>query len=157
MPGAHDEPFFNGFGRWFATTKLNDIISFAPSPDSDAVEINFLIGGGAIQGYAHPAGISVSAMREGECWDFLFDRDVAIQDHLKGWFCTLCLAEDRSHFASVEALLQDHLFRPFDEWITTQLIPANAIGFYGGDGVTWAKLIADVQADDPPPYIVMLI
>ena len=51
-------------------------------------------------------------------------------------------------FLSIEALWEDHLFHPLRDWVATQLIPAKAIALYGGAGVTWAKLVAEDQADD---------
>jgi hypothetical protein len=157
MAAGHDLPFTRAFAAWFATAAdLHIVMVIEPCVDRDAVDIKFLTGGGALQGYAHAAGISISALWEGECWDFLHDRDVVAEFGPGGWFCTLCPADDRSHFPSIKALWEDHLFRPLKDWITTQLNSAKAIGFYCGDGVTWAKLIADDQGDDPPDNSVQL-
>ena len=158
MAAGHDRPFTRAFAAWFATAAdLHDIMVIEPCADRDAVDIKFRIGGDALQGYAHAAGISISALWKGECWDFLFDRDVVAEVGPGGWFCTLCPEQDRPHFNSIESLWVDHLFQPLRDWVTTQLIPAKTIGFYGGSGITWAKLIADDQVDDPPDHSVPLI
>lgn len=72
-------PFVGTFIDWFAAmADLHNIIVIAPHADLDAIDFKFNTGGGALHGYVHAAGISVAAMWENECWDFLLDQDLAI-------------------------------------------------------------------------------
>lgn len=62
------QPFTEAFNAWFASAvDLHDIMAFERRADRDAVEINFLTGGGALHGYAHKGGISIEAVWDGEC------------------------------------------------------------------------------------------
>ena len=54
--------FVSAFAGWFATADLDDILTIKPTPDRDAVDINFCVSEGALQGYAQSSGISVAAM-----------------------------------------------------------------------------------------------
>ena len=142
MVSPRERPFTRAFTSWFATAAdLHDTMVIDPSADHDAVDIKFRIGGGALQGFAHSAGISISALWKGECWDFLFDRDVVAQVGLGGWFCTLCSLEDQKHFASIEFLWIDHLFHPLAEWLKEIVIDSNLLIFYQAKGATWARIL----------------
>lgn len=158
----HVEPkrsFADAFSHWFSTAAdLHGVILVEPCTDHDAVDIKFWIGDATLHGYADAAGISVSASLEGECWDFLFERDLLAAQDADGWHCTLCPEPDRPQFDTIQRLLDDHLFCPLHEWITTQLLTARAIGFFGDGegGMTWATLIANDRDDDPPAHIVQL-
>ncbi|MFC3442163.1 hypothetical protein ACFOKF_13380 [Sphingobium rhizovicinum] len=152
-----EQSFANAFTSWLdAVADVRDIMVVEPCADRDAVDIKFVIGDGALHGYAHSAGISISALWDGECWDFLFDRDVVAECGSKGWFCTLCPTEERSFFPAIECLWEDHLFHPLRDWITTQLIPAKAIVLHGDGGATWARLIEDDNIDNQSVPIVLL-
>ncbi|EQB12156.1 hypothetical protein [Sphingobium lactosutens] len=135
--------FTEAFASWFAAAGLHDIMAVEPCVGRDAVEINFLIGGGAIRGYAHPVGISVSAVLGDECWDFLFDEDVVPVNDRAKWFCSFCEPNDRRLFLSIEALWIDHLFDPLRRWIDEQLRPATTLEFHRVEGATWARLTTE--------------
>lgn len=148
-------PFSVAFGIWFsASADLHDIVACEACADRDAVMIHFLIGDGALQGYAHSQGISVSALRDGECWDLLMDEDLVAENEADGWFCALCPADGRQHLPSIETLWADHLFEAFRRWVST-LGEAQGVGFYGGGGITWAKLITDPKVDGEAVHAVM--
>lgn len=148
MANVADRPFSAAFGIWFAASvDLHNIMMVEPCTDRDAVTINFKIGGGALQGYAHPCGISVSALKDHECWDFLFDEDLVAENDAHGWLCTLCPEDSRQHFPSVEALWVDHLFEALRRWVPT-LGEAQGVGFCGDGGITWGKLITASEGDD---------
>ncbi|MGA1809475.1 hypothetical protein VHN57_20385 [Sphingobium sp. WW5] len=133
-------PFTEAFTSWFATAGLDDLVAFEPCADRDTVDISFLIGGRAMQGYAHPSGISIAAMLGEECWDFLFDEDVVPVNDGAAWFCSLCEPNDRRLFLSIEALWVSHLFEPLRRWINEQLRPATALEYHRVDGATWVRL-----------------
>lgn len=155
MAVAADRPFSAAFGIWFAASvDLHDIVVGEPCADRDAVMIHFLIGDDALQGYVHPHGINVSALKGHECWDFLFDEDLVAENDADGWFCVLCPANDRQYFRSIEALWVDHLFEALRRWVST-LNKAKGLGFYGGGGITWAKLITDPKVDGEAVHAVM--
>lgn len=157
MAAAHDCPFTRSFSSWFASAiDLRDVMVMEPCVDRDAVNIKFLMGGDALHGHAYASGISIAANWKGECWDLMLDQDLVAARDAHGWHCTLCPEQDRPHFNSIEDLWVDHLFQPLRDWATIQLIPARAIGFYVVGGVTWAKLLADDQVDDPPVHRVQL-
>lgn len=156
MVSAQDRPFVRAFTEWFAAAvDLHDIMAFEPCEDRDAVEVNFLTGGGALHGYAHKGGISIAAVWDGECWDFLFDEDVVSELRPDGWCCSLCSADRQSYFPSVGALWVDHLFQPLRQWITMKLFMAKGIGFYGRGGMTRAKLVANGDVEDAQTHILL--
>lgn len=155
VEAEQQRPYTEAFNAWFASAvDLHDIMAFERCEDRDAMEINFLTGGGALHGYAHNGGISIAAVWDGECWDFLFDEDVVAEHTTDGWHCSLCPADQRAFFSSVEALWTDHLFQPLWRWITMQLLRAKGVGFYGGGGMTWAKLVA-YDVEDQPVRLVL--
>jgi hypothetical protein len=57
-----------------------------------------------------------------------------------GYVCTECDPAIRQTFPSREALLEDHLFEPFLEWVKENLAPADALHLYRAGGMTAAKL-----------------
>ncbi len=121
--------FVSAFAGWFATADLDDILTIKPTPDRDAVDINFCVSEGALQGYAQSSGISVAAMLGEECWDLLWDEDIVATCAKAGWFCSLCPVEERRYFPSIEALWLDHLFEPLGRWIANTLRFAQAVVF----------------------------
>lgn len=135
-----NRPFVRAFTEWFATVDLGDIMTFEPAKSRDAVEISFLVGGSALHGYAHAAGMSVSASWSGEVYDRLWDDDLVPVHEPYGWCCTLCSQAERAHFPTIEDLWADHLFAPLHEWVNGHLRPAVALEFYRNGGVTWALL-----------------
>ncbi len=159
MDAGHDRPFTRAFAAWFAmATDLHSVMVFEPCVDRDAVEIKFLTGGGALQGYAHAAGISISALWKDECWDFLFDRDVVAELGPSGWFCPLCALEDRKNFASIEFLWIDHLFRPLAEWVKETVMDSILLVFYQAKGATWARILRHhLNEDREERYLVELL
>ena len=150
MPeGEQHRPFTEAFNAWFASAvDLHYIITVEASAECDAVDVSFLIGDGALQGCAHRAGISIAAMRDGECWDFLFDEDVVAETGAEGWFCSLCPPRDRPHFLTIETLWVAHLFEPLREWIDAKLRPAAVLEFCNEGGATSARLVANSSAGD---------
>jgi hypothetical protein len=157
MATAHDRPFAHAFAEWFdGAVDLHDIMRIDPRPDRDEVEISFHFGDGALHGYAHQSGISISAMLGREVWDFLWDEDVLAQHGAAGWFCKLCPAEDRPYYPSIEALWAAHLFEALRLWIAEKLRPAEMLEFGGGDGMTWARLATDDQQPDNQAAIIRL-
>lgn len=157
MTRRYDCPFVVALGAWYAAaTDLHDIMVIEPSADRDAIEISFLFGGEAIQGYAHPCGISIAAMKGGECWDFLFDEDVVTGKDAEGWFCKACPAEDRPYFPSIETLWEAHLFEPLRRWVDEKLRPAAVLEFHEISGGTSARLMPTAKAKNAI-YVVSLI
>lgn len=153
-----ERPFTDAFGAWFAAAAdLHDIMAFEPCKHRDAVEINFFPGSDALHGYAHPAGINVSAIKDGECWDFLFDEDLVAKRDAAGWFCALCPSYDRRHYPSIAELWTVHFFEALSKWIDDKLRPATTIAFHGHNGATSAKLVKCREANDPDSTFIMLI
>lgn len=140
MTNAQDHPFVRAFAEWFETAHLGDIMTFEPAKGDEAVEIDFLIGDGALHGYAHPAGLSISASRMNEAYDMLWDDDLIANHGPRGWSCSLCPPTERQHFPMIEALWIAHLFDPLRRWVDEQLRPAVMLEFHRHDGATWAKL-----------------
>lgn len=141
MEGGHDTPFATAFGAWFAVAvDLHDTMAFATGEDRDSIEINFLVGDGALRGYAHKEGISVAAMLDGECWDFMFDEDLVAVNDGADWVCSLCPSSHRRLFSSIEALWIDHLFEPLRRWGNEKLRPAISLEFHRQGDATWARL-----------------
>lgn len=96
---------------------------------------------GCLRGYC----LSVSAERHGECWDFIFDRDVVVVPTREGWQCRLC--PEPETFATRQALWVDHLFAPFAEWIRGPLARTKYVAFHRGGregGITNAYLREEV-------------
>jgi hypothetical protein len=155
MPeGEQHRPFTDAFREWFATAiDVHHIMSFEPCGDRDAVEINFSVGGRALEGHANSGGVSVAAILRQECWDLLLDEDVVAENGSEGWSCSLCAIDDRRHYHSITNLWEDHLFRPLKNWIVTSLIPARAISFHSYEGATWAALIGDAALRDPQAHV----
>ena len=132
--------FTETFASWFAAAGLHDIMAVEPCVGRDAVEITFLIGGGALRGYAHPVGISIAAIKDHECWDFLFDEDLVVERDAGGWFCSLCHVDEQPRFLTIDALWKAHLFERFQAWAEEKLRPATVVEFHRIDGATWAHL-----------------
>lgn len=156
MTSRYDFPFVVAFDAWYAATDLHDIMVIEPSADRDTIEISFLIGGEAVQGYAHPCGIGIAAMMGDECWDFLFDEDVVPGSDAEGWFCKACPAEDRPHFPSIENLWGTHLFEPLRRWVDEKLRPAGVLEFHEINGGTSARLMPTAKSEDAT-FVVGLI
>jgi hypothetical protein len=103
--------------------------------------------------------LEVAVEWEGECWDFLLSeeaRPVAIPG---GVVCSLCGSEGKHRiFPSVETLWHDHLFRPFEEWISGELASAQVVSLYrtADGGATWARLIRDGDQVGAPIHLVSL-
>lgn len=134
-------PFTEAFNAWFASsTDLHDIMMFLPSSERDAVEISFLSGQDALQGYGHPSGVSIAAIKDDECWDYLFDEDLVAELEAGGWFCSLCHVDEQPRFLTIDALWEAHLFDRLQSWVEEKLRPATALEFYRMDGATWAHL-----------------
>lgn len=138
------QPFTEAFNAWFASVAdLHDVMTFERSANGDAVEIWFLIGGGALHGHAHPVGISIAAIKDGECWDFLFDEDLTATRDAGGWFCSLCPEDDRPSLPTIDALWKAHLFDRLQAWVGEKLRPATVLEFHRADGATWAHLTTE--------------
>lgn len=133
-------PFTEAFTSWFAAAGLHELVAVEPCVDRDTVDISFLIGGRALQGYAHRFGISIAAMLGEECRDILFDEDVVRVNDGAAWFCSLCEPNDRRFFPSIEALWVDHLFDPLRRWTDEQLRPATELEYHLVDGGTGVRL-----------------
>lgn len=155
-PAQQTRPLTEAFTTWFAVADLHEIMQFEPCEDRDAVEINFLIGRGALRGYGHPTGMSIAAMLDDECWDFLFDEDVVLESDAVAWYCSLCAPSDRRLFPSAEALWVDHLFDPLRRWIDKQLRPATALEFHRVEGATWARLMTLSEASKTATSVIFL-
>lgn len=153
MTNAQDHPFVCAFAGWFATAHLGDIMTFGAAKGRDAVEIDFLICDGALHGYAHPAGLSISASWMNEVYDILWDDDLIANHGPHGWSCSLCPTTERQHFPTVEALWIAHLFDPLRRWVDEQLRPAVMLEFHRHSGATWAKLYRqwDRPSGSSPP------
>lgn len=101
----------------------------------------------------------VSVEWKDECWDFLFSEEVRPQKTTEGIVCSVCEAEGKHRiFPSIDALWQDHLFDPFEEWINTKLGSAQAVALYrtDNDGTTWARLIQTGDPTGSPTVLVSL-
>jgi len=133
-------PFTRAFVQWFDGANLVDIVRAHPRADRDAVDLEFLIGGGGIVGYAAPHGVNAAAMLDGECWDHLYDEDVAAEQTLEGWACRLCPKDGRRSYGSIDELWCEHLLQPFATWIGGQLRPAEGVSYYARGAATWASL-----------------
>ncbi|WP_434404606.1 hypothetical protein [Sphingobium sp. DN12] len=149
MIAAPDRPFTHAAMGWFEeATDLHNVITTEPCEGSDAINLYFSIGGGAIQGYAYLAGISVAAMWKGECYDLLFDEDIVSNRGPEGWCCSLCSAGYRRHFSTIEALWRDHLLESLRRWIRDELLSSVALELYRREGLTWARLAAENEKTD---------
>ena len=137
-----DRPFNTAFIGWLAEAECRDLLHARACEDRDAVEIQFSHAAGALEGYADAKGLSVSAVLHNEGWDILLYEDLAADFDCAGWFCSLCPPSGRRHFQFLETLWEDHLFRRLGDWIEADFRPSAGIEFFGGGGVTWAKLAA---------------
>jgi hypothetical protein len=100
--------------------------------------------------------MSIAAMLDDECWDFLFDEDVVLESDAVAWYCSLCAPSDRRLFPSAEALWVDHLFDPLRRWIDKQLRPATALEFHRVEGATWARLMTLSEASKTATSVIFL-
>lgn len=141
------QPFIAVFMTWFAAASLGDLLVVRAAQDQDAIEIQFPHTGGALEGFVDRNGLSVSAVLNGEGWDFLFSEDLVGEFRDGMWSCSLCSPSSRMAFDSVEALWGDHLFQPLRDWVETELRPAAGVMFHGGDGITWATLARKHEDD----------
>lgn len=141
------QPFSDAFTLWLTSFSHEGLIVARPCEGRDAIEFRFPHAGTALEGYADKNGISVSAVWNEESWDFLLSEDLVAEHGDAGWFCALCLPGDRADFPTREDLWRDHLFRALDVWIETKLRFATGVAFFGGGGMTGAKL-ADTDDGD---------
>ena len=100
--------------------------------------------------------IVASVEWQGDCWDLLTCFEAIPQHSARGYTCALCDQQARIHFATREALWQDHLFMPFLNWLNDTLLPAKWIGLYGSyeHGVTWVELITE---PNPKPNAIAVL
>lgn len=144
-------PFVRAFTEWFArSTDLHDILVVEPHSEQDAIEISFQVGVGALRGYAHSIGVTVSAMRDEECYDFIFDQETVVADDENGYFCSLCSVKEPDYFASVEGLWEDHLLEPLHRWVDEVLRSAAVLELFQQGGMSWARLRQPDEVADIP-------
>lgn len=137
-----EQPFILAFLEWMANANINDILRANPHPDRDAVEIEFPRTHGILKGYADGRGISIAAIKDDECWDFVLMEDLLAEEVEDGWRCSLCTPSDRAHFRSIKPLWEDHILRPLLTWIEARLRTSQGITLCEHDGITWAVLCA---------------
>jgi len=77
----------------------------------------------------------------GDCWDRLLDCEVDSVTTTAGVQCSICVAEGKTtSFASQEALIQDHVLEPIQEWLTANLERSTHLLLRKIGGGTWAEL-----------------
>lgn len=88
--------------------------------------------------------VSVDWQQE-QCWDLLRCFEALPEKQIEGYTCGFCKPEYRVVYSSREACWQDHLFEPFMQWVSSDLLPAKWLGLFGNieNGCTWAKLLTD--------------
>lgn len=96
----------------------------------------------------HLVAITARA-RNGDYWDRLLDCEVDAVTTTAGVQCSICLAEGRTtSFASQEALIQDHVLEPIQEWITAKLERSTHLLLRKMGGGTWAELAESGDQSD---------
>ena len=73
------------FLAWLDRTPLLVRI-VATSPDRFSID-----GCPCLDGSLHRSGIDIYAMRDGDCWDILWNSDISPAEFASGWGCRLCI------------------------------------------------------------------
>jgi hypothetical protein len=76
----------------------------------------------------------------GQCWDSIADFDVAERYSEQGFFCALCLPDERKYYPTREALWAEHAFKLLLEWCNEKLATNQWLAIYDYGGCTEAKL-----------------
>lgn len=124
--------------------------------------VKFGIGGwNCLHGFFRNNGIEIYAVRDGECWDIIWDSDISPKAFDNGWGCGLCieawekgLYPKPSSYASSETLWVEHTLEPFRDWLE-KLTTSTGIAFIDYDGATEAKLLQ--ERDQVPKLAVEVV
>ena len=129
------------FLAWRNLTPL-PIQVFATSANRFGIE-----GWPCLDGSLDDSGIDIYAIRNAECWDIIFNSDIALARFDAGWGCQHCIDAWKQGlypkpevYPSPEDLWIDHTLRPFGEWLE-KLAGSAGIVFIDYDGATEAKLL----------------
>lgn len=114
-------PFIHAFLGSHSAAGLGDVVIAHARTDRDAVDLEFPQTFGALEGHADAKGLSVAAIMDGECWDFVYDDDLLTQRGDGGWVCGLCPEGDRPSYTSPEVLWRHHLLDLFAAWCRNRL------------------------------------
>jgi hypothetical protein len=98
--------------------------------------------------------LDVSVNWQGICWDYLVCFDTAPRPSAKGYYCALYMPEHRVYYPNRQDLWQAEMFEPFLDWLNTQLIPAQWLGLYDGNGCTLAELL---QEPDSKASVILTV
>jgi hypothetical protein len=97
-----------------------------------------------IKGFLNTREIEIFVIYEGDYWDILVDFDADPKRVLGGYICEACPPASRNIFPNRTALLADHLFEPFLEWVNNDLAKAKWLSLHGNPGfATSARLLAE--------------
>jgi hypothetical protein len=106
-------------------------------------------GWNCLHGSLSDNGIEIYAVRNGECWDIIWDSDIAPTEFDNGWGCGLCidawekgLYPKPESYGSPEVLWIEHTLVPFRGWLE-KLVRSAGIAFIDYDGATEAKLLRE--------------
>jgi len=114
-----------------------------------SIEFDFIGITGVIRVLFYPkSGIDIAVWWQGKGWDSLIDFDVSVRRSEDGYYCALCKPEFQVHYPTREKLWVTHGFELFLEWCNTELVNANWLELFDGDGVTSAMLHAEKPEND---------
>lgn len=86
--------------------------------------------------------ISVAAVYRKECWDFLRDFDIYVQQDKEGKYsCSECKGEHEKKYDTLKELYEEHTFLEFLKWANKKLWGDQYLALTGAEGYGCAKII----------------
>lgn len=84
--------------------------------------------------------INVAVEWQNQCWDLLISFEVWLKHTAQGYYCSLCDEYAGAFYPSRVELWRDHLFKPFLDWVNTELRSHQSLFIYGNEHASWASL-----------------
>lgn len=96
------------------------------------------------------SGVVVSVSHHGEFWDIVADFDAVLERRSpEGYYCDLCMPQERRFFATREELLTRHSFDALLEWVNEELSESAWVYLFATKGATWVEIKekGDIKVD----------
>lgn len=114
------------------TARKNGVLAFSFDGITEAINAGLSIG-----------SLNICVYWNDDFWDYLYSEDISVGRRHGLYECLLCQPEQRTPYATREALWVEHVFEFFAEWINERLDPATHLAIYGIGGIRDARLVSD--------------
>lgn len=93
-----------------------------------AYEFRFRGATNRLLGVVGPHYVNVFVVEQGDVWDHVCINELKPVRTASGrWACEWCERKHRGHYASLDRLLNKHLYQPLLDWMNRNLVPGNQL------------------------------